>query len=245
MCLLITCDTGGWRTPASLSCVMPKDNSPAADTIVTSLTPGEPDRHAYLAARTIARLSGGFLLVNPWRGDFVDVGRSSRHRGLFPPSIRKLDESTRQTILEEIYHPFRRQVRRRLSDMLLQHPYVVHISVRTFEPRTDAGQWRRGDVGLAYDPAREDEVDWCLDLIDEMWEATPELKIRRNYPRRGTQDSLTRTMRRHFEELNYLGIELMLNRAWASRGVSLRDEALIALAEAIGTVSNVDVQQAA
>lgn len=244
MCLLITCDTGGWRVPASLAAALAPASLPSGNA-ADPLGSGEQDRHAYLAARTIAHLSGGDLLANPWRSDLVDVGRSTRHRQLFPPAVRRLAPGTRRSILDEVYHPFRRRVRRRLSEMLLQHPYVVHLSVRTFESRTDAGDWRRGDVGLAYDPARGDELDWCLDLIDEMWEATPELKIRRNYPRRGTQDSLTRTMRRHFDALNYLGIELMLNRAWASRGVSLRDEALIALADAIGAVTSVDVNQAA
>lgn len=92
-------------------------------------------------------------------------------------------------------------------------------------------------MGLLYDPGRQDEVDLCLDWIDEMYDEAPNLKVRRNYPGRGTNDSLTRTMRSEFEPMPYLGIEVWVNQAWASRPSLRRDEAIDGVAWALHNIT--------
>lgn len=230
MSLLVTCDNGGWKTP-------PRLRHRVAGLPTTSSAGQGVDREAYLAARKFAHFSGGELVANEFRSDLIDVGRSLHHQGLFPAAVREMPAATKSAIVDDIYHPYRRRVERRVSDLLKSWSYVVHLSVRTFDAKTTAGQWRRGDVGLLYDPSRADEVDWCLDLIDELYDVLPNLKVRRNHPRRGTQDSLTKAMRSAFSSEVYLGIEITLNRAWVSRPVLRRESVLDEIGRAIGSLT--------
>ena len=93
--------------------------------------------------------------------------------------------------------------------------------------------------------ALEDEVDFCLDWIDDLYEIAPMLRVRRNYPRRGTQDSITRAMRTEFSNQPYVGIELALNRAWASRPLKIRDEAIDGLSDSLLEIFRVPSVEAA
>ncbi|MEM8913911.1 MAG: N-formylglutamate amidohydrolase [Planctomycetota bacterium] len=230
MSLLVTCDSGGWKTPQRV-------RQRADDAGVSQLPCATGDRAALLAAAAVARIGGGKIIANEFRSELIDVGRSIGNRELHGPVVRSWPAGLKKIILEDVYQPYRRLVQSEIDAAIQRHGYVIHLAVRTYPQRTPSGHWHRGDVGLAYDPGRVDEVDWCLDLIDELWEVTPELKVRRNYPRRGTHDGITRWMRRHFVERPYVGVELMLNRAWLCRTGRLRDRALAGLAGAIGRIT--------
>ncbi|EMI41027.1 N-formylglutamate amidohydrolase [Rhodopirellula sp. SWK7] len=290
MSLLITCDTGGWKTPSRLrsrlegteleSADTMRDRSVIAGTLHTEPMPhagtqARPDNQAHpdvaalldtqtqldthakssnqaqtglmlrtgidresnLAARRLAYRSGAMLVCNEYRGDLIDVGHSLHHRELYPAAVRALPQSTRDAIVEEIYVPYRNQVERAILHLLTGWSYVVHLSVRTYDAKTSQGKWRRGDVGLLYDPSHPDEVDWCLDLIEELYAISPDLKVRRNHPGRGTNDSLTKAMRGLFSQEVYLGIELVLNRAWMARPVIRRELVLDKIGDAIGSLT--------
>ncbi|MCC9640828.1 N-formylglutamate amidohydrolase [Rhodopirellula sp. JC740] len=255
MALLVTCDTGGDRIPETLR--EPLAHTPFfSDVLHPPQPPAQParrdrleiprlDREAGFAARAIAEAVDCDLIANPYRADLVDVGRSIHHRNLFRPEVRCLPTATRKAILAAVRTPYRDAIRRRLSDLLLRFPYVVHLSIRTFAARTKSGGWQRGDVGLLYDPSRGDELDWCLDLSDELYFAMPDLKVRRNHPGRGTNDSLTKAMRKHFSDVHYLGIEVVLNRAWVARPVRKRREVLRTIGNAIREVTPEATPQAA
>lgn len=247
MSLLITCDTGGWKTPTRLRDRL-IDSSVGTQTIPMisdRLHRRGVDREANLAARKLAYYSGGDLIANDFRSDLVDVGRSPHHRGLFSPVVRGLPPETRQTIMEEIYIPYRNRVHLGITRLLRSWSYVVHLSVRTFDAKTNGGDWRRGDVGLLYDPSRPDEVDWSLDLMDELYDAVPNLKVRRNHPHRGTNDSLAKSMRAKFSPEVYLGIEITLNRAWVARPVVRRESVLDRIGRAIGTLTAEPIERVA
>lgn len=261
MSLIITCDTGGWKTPTRLRDRLGEfdhlanepEPTPNCDTEPRAAVPFVPnrlsrqgvDRDANLAARKLAHHSGGVLISNEFRSDLIDVGRSLHHRDLFPPHIRALPAATRQTIIEEIHLPYRNRVQQQITAMLASWSYVVHLSVRTYDAKTNGGDWRRGDVGLLYDPSRPDEVDWCLDLIEELYESLPVLKVRRNHPRRGTNDSLTKSMRSLFPADVYLGIEMTLNRSWVARPVVRREKVLDRMGLAIGNLTAEPIRRAA
>ncbi|MEM6363128.1 MAG: N-formylglutamate amidohydrolase [Planctomycetota bacterium] len=231
MSLLITCDGGGWKTPSRVRSRLESEGVSLPHAHIAG------DRSALLAAMAIARITGGTLVANEHRPDLIDVGRTLGRGRLFGPEIACRPKTDRQLIVEEIYQPYRRKVREQIMISMARSAYVVHLSIRSFDAKEADGRWRRGDVGLGYDPAVQDEVDWCLDLIDELWVSTAELKVRRNFPRRGSHDTLTRAMRREFAGQPYLGIEVMLNRAWLCRTGIRRDRALAGLAEAIAVVT--------
>ena len=71
---------------------------------------------------------------------------------------------------------------------------------------------RNADVGILYDPDREAECRIADALIREIKARAPELRIRRNYPSRGTSDGLTTALRQKFGEA-YAGIEIEMNQA--------------------------------
>ena len=237
MSLLITCDSGGWKTPSRLNDRLSKELAFDAMTQI--------DREANLAARKLAIHSGSDLIANEYRADLIDVGLSLHHRSLFSDSTRQLPDDTKRLIVDEVYTPYRNRVRSKITQMLQSWSYVVHLSVRTFAAKTANGDWRRGDLGFLYDPSRPDEVDWCLDAIDELYDAIPNLKVRRNHPHRGTNDSLTKSMRAEFSSDVYLGIQIDLNRAWVARPVARRDRVLDQIGQAIGNLSAEPLSRAA
>lgn len=239
MGVLISCEVGGTEVPAPLIVSGDgewRDVDPANRGISKSanLT---CDGAARYAAERMSRGLGASLVTNDYSSDLIDVTRSLHHRELFPKLTRSLPASDRQWLIDTVYVPYREQVRRSVASLLLRHSAVIHLSVRTFEP-TSNGRVCRADVGLLYDPSHDDEVDLCLDWMDQMYDQAPMLRVRRNYPRRGTTDSLTRSMRSQFAAQRYIGIEVLLNRAWAKRSVLMRDQAIDGMSRSLKTITD-------
>ena len=88
---------------------------------------------------------------------------------------------------------------------------MIHISSHSFTHRLH-GQYRKANVGLLYDPARETEAQLCYRWKAELQHLAPRLIIRRNYPYRGISDGLVTYFRRRFPVTNYSGIELEINQ---------------------------------
>ncbi len=230
MSILISCEVGGDEVPAAL--IAPpdgglrstkRDSKKRLPGELPTTIPGD-DSAAYVAERLAAGFDAA-LVLNRYSPELIDVSRSLHHRELFPKMTRRWNAEDRQRLIDEIHVPYRDQIRRAIAGGLLRSSYVIHLSVRTFESLS-RGKNRRADVGLLYDPSNVDEVDLCLDWIDELYEEAEMLRVRRNYPRRGTTDSITKAMRTEFAGTHYLGIEVLLNRAWSGRAVALRDEAI-------------------
>ncbi|TWT48115.1 N-formylglutamate amidohydrolase [Rubripirellula amarantea] len=249
MCLLITCEGGGNAVPASLQQGLRATSQSGKRTRRPSMPADlQGDSAARWAAERLSKQLGAPLIANEFSPHLVDVRRSLHHRSLFSTPCRQWSVEDRDVLLTEIYHPYREMVERKIDSMLNRYTYMVHLSIRSFAFRGPKGKPRRTDVGLLYDPSRNDEVDLCLDWIDEMYDQAPMLKVRRNYPGRGINDSLTKSMRGIFNSRPYLGIDVWLNRAWSSRHVQLRDEALDGLASSLRSLvleSNVESDSAA
>lgn len=228
MAILISCETAGISLPEQLLGVGIETDSRA------------PNRHsgpsidndAGEIADRLASLLAVPCVQNPYRHDLIDVTRSLRHRQLYGPLTSDWNAEQRQRLIETAYQPYRERVQAAIETILQQYNFVIHLSVRTFALR-EGSKLRRTDIGLLYDPGRIDELNLCLDWIDELYDAYPNLLVRRNYPRRGTVDSLTKAMRGQFPAEQYLGIDVWMNRAWASRKVRLRDEAIEQFAGAL------------
>lgn len=242
---LISCETGGRRVPAHWSSLTAKaGESDNTHSLVFSPRTVTSDSSGRYAARRLAENLNAPIIENEYSLDCVDVTRSVRHRQLFGGVARELDAVQRARLLDQIYFPYRERVRSAIKSGLRQSPILIHLSVRTFAA-SSKGHMRRTDVGLLYDPSQQDEVDFCLDWIDDLYEIAPMLRVRRNYPRRGTQDSLTRAMRAEFFNQPYVGIELALNRAWASRPLKIRDEAIDGLSDSLLEIFRLPTAEAA
>lgn len=198
---------------------------------------------AYVAQRLASKLQVP-LLLNRYSPDLIDVTHSLHHRSLFPPQTRAWSTEQRQQLIDTIYAPYWLSVRQAIQTGLDCSGYLIHLSISTFDIQKKK-KIQRADAGLLYDPAREHEVDFCLDLIDELYEEVPMLRVRRNYPGRGTTDRLTKTMRMEFADKNYFGIELMLNRAWVGRPLPIRDEVIDGIAWTLQLVTELEQSEAA
>lgn len=190
------------------------------------------DAAGLYAARRIARRLDVTPIENTYSQTLVDVTRSTRHRELFSPIARGWSDADKLWLVDNIHTPYRNLVQDRIESMLRSAPYVLHLSVRSFDLRSN-GKLRRADAGLLYDPANENEVDFSVDWVEDMYWELPMLRVRRNYPGRGTNDSLTKAMRTFFEGRPYIGVELRLNRAWVGRPLAVRDEVLDGIADSL------------
>ena len=140
----------------------------------------------------------------------VELNRSLHHRQLFSGFTRQLPKPSKNAILEEFYFPYREEVEQQIFHRIRAGETVLHLSVHSFTPVLD-GQERKTDIGLLFAPTRRKEKEFCLGFKNAIFEQDPGLRLRFNYPYRGTADGFTTFLRKKFHS-NYLGIELEVNQ---------------------------------
>ena len=87
---------------------------------------------------------------------------------------------------------------------------IVHLGIHSFTPVLN-GKVRNTDIGILYDPTRPRERAYAQVIKDEIKRLYPAMKVRFNYPYKGTSDGLTTTLRKKFGE-RYVGIEIEINQ---------------------------------
>jgi predicted N-formylglutamate amidohydrolase len=141
----------------------------------------------------------------------VELNRSRHHENLFSIVTRNIPEVEKAAILARHYEPYRAQVEAAIRSFTEQNHSVLHISVHSFTPELN-GEIRNADIGLLYDPKRKTEKDFCARWKENLLQEDPALKVRFNYPYRGTADGFTTYLRKHFPDEKYAGIELEVNQ---------------------------------
>lgn len=246
MSVLLSCDAGGEQMPAVLEAALQ-----AAGVSLPGDTGWEVDRAAMWATRMIAGASGQPAVINPFRGDLIDVRRGPGRRGWLAPPLRSAITANEQgdaiteAIVAGVQQPYRARLGRAVSQAIATFGTVTHLSIRTHDARTSRGDWVRGDVGIAYDTGRPVEAEVALDLVDALAHDAAHLKVRRNYPLRGTAAGTTRWLRRQHRADQYVGLELTLNRAWAGRSIARRETTLVAIGRAVAAIAELPVAMVA
>ncbi|MFC5270118.1 N-formylglutamate amidohydrolase [Adhaeribacter terreus] len=143
----------------------------------------------------------------------VELNRSLHHPNLFSDITRQTAEVEREAILEAHYHPYRQQVEKTIQTFIAQNHSVLHLSVHSFTPQLN-GEIRNADIGLLYDPQRKTEKEFSALWKQEFEKLDPDLKVRFNYPYRGTADGFTTYLRKLFPDEQYGGIELEVNQKY-------------------------------
>lgn len=173
------------------------------------------DPGALELARTVVRETGAPLVATTVSRLVVETNRSEGHRQLFSEFTRTLAPAEKQRLLKTHYHPHRGAVEAVVRSALRTHARVVHVGVHTFTPVLN-GRKRTADVGLLFDPTRTLEAEFCEVWLHALhWEA-PLLRVKKNYPYKGTSDGLTTTLRGKFPAARYLGIELEVSQSVAT-----------------------------
>ncbi|MBR4784246.1 MAG: N-formylglutamate amidohydrolase [Fibrobacter sp.] len=87
---------------------------------------------------------------------------------------------------------------------------IVHLGIHSFTPVLN-GNVRNTDIGILYDPSRPLERTYANVIKDEIKRLYPHMKVRFNYPYKGSSDGLTTALRKKFGP-RYVGIEIEINQ---------------------------------
>lgn len=199
MNLLVTCEHGGNEVPREYRGLFR-----GAERALESHRGWDPG--ALELAERIAEELGVPLVAATVSRLVVDLNRSLSNRAVLSEWTRRLDGAGRTRLMARYYGPHREAVER-LVRRLGRRGRAVHIAVHSFTPVL-RGARRDADIGLLYDPTRGPERELC-----GAWRAAlGGLRVRMNYPYRGTSDGLTSALRRRHGVRRYAGIELEVNQ---------------------------------
>lgn len=165
------------------------------------------DPHAIELATELAKRLNCKLLQGSVSRLLVELNRSLGHPKLFSEFTQALSEPERLELLNAYYFPYRKAVENEIRSRIRKRRSVLHLSIHTFTPILD-GKARIADVGLLFDPAREQEALLMRTWRREISKRVPELRTRRNYPYHGRSDGLTTDLRGKFADPDYRGIEI-------------------------------------
>lgn len=202
--LLLTCEHAGNEVPARWRPLFR-----GADALLRSHRGWDPG--ALGLARALARATGAPLIATRRTRLLADPNRSEGHPRLFSERTRDLPPEERERLLASVWRPHRDAVAARVAALRAEGATILHVGVHSFTPVLD-GVRRTADVGLLYDPARGAEAETAARWQAALAAIEPALRVRRNYPYRGTSDGLTTTLRRRWAD-GYLGIELEVGQA--------------------------------
>lgn len=87
---------------------------------------------------------------------------------------------------------------------------IVHLGIHSFTPALN-GKVRNADIGILYDPTRPQERAYANVIRGEIKRLYPHMKVRFNYPYKGSSDGLTTSLRKKFGP-RYVGIEIEINQ---------------------------------
>jgi predicted N-formylglutamate amidohydrolase len=226
--LLLTCEHAGNRIPREYARLFR-----GAGRVLASHRGWDPG--ALDVARALARRLEAPLLAVTWSRLLVEANRAPTNPRIWSTFTAGLPRRERERILERYWRPHRRRVEQCVGEAVREGRRVVHVAVHSFTPEFD-GDVRRADVGLLYDPGRAWETSLC-----RRWQAAvrgidPALRVRRNYPYRGTADGLTTWLRRRFPARSYAGTEVELNQALlrTHRRAAVVDALAMSLEELLG-----------
>lgn len=136
----------------------------------------------------------------------IEPNRSLHHRHLFSAFSLQLPREEKLGLISKHYQPYRKEVEAFINKNL--EKTVFHISVHTFTPVLGNEQ-RKSEIGLLFDPKRASEKSMAEAWKQELKRVNPSLKVRFNYPYRGSADGFTTYLRKCFPA-KYMGFELEL-----------------------------------
>lgn len=141
----------------------------------------------------------------------VEANRSIGNKELFSEFTENLDRSQKDKIIADHYNPYREAVTKAVLDAIEADKRVIHLSIHSFTPVFE-GEERNADVGLLFDSGRGFEKKFCLLLKNDLIKNNKGLKVKLNYPYKGTDDGFTTELRKKTGTASYAGIEIEVNQ---------------------------------
>jgi len=202
--ILITCEHGGNRVPPMYQYLfqgweMLLDSHRGYDAGALEL------------ATRMARRFGAPLICATTSRLLIDLNRSPGHPALYSEVTRRAPLALRSQLFEEQYLPYRNRVEDWATTTVASGCRAIHISCHSFTPQLN-GQTRNTDLGLLYDPSRQEEQRLCRQWQIAMKQGHAQFTTRRNYPYVGKSDCLAAYLRRRLPDTSYVGLELEINQ---------------------------------
>ncbi|WP_210488958.1 N-formylglutamate amidohydrolase [Rufibacter aurantiacus] len=141
----------------------------------------------------------------------VELNRSLHHPKLFSEFMLPLSTAEAEKVVADYYQPYRQRVEEQIASWVREDFSVIHVSVHSFTPELN-GKERKADIGLLYDPKREKEQLFAARWRQQMQMVNTEIKIRYNYPYKGTADGFITHLRKDYTDTQYAGLELEVNQ---------------------------------
>ena len=137
---------------------------------------------------------------------FVDLNRTITNKSAFSDFLRNNESAKTQATA--YWNEYRTAIEKFVKANAKKE--IVHLGIHSFTPELN-GKVRNTDIGILYDSARPQERAYALVIKDEIKRLYPAMKVRFNYPYKGTSDGLTTTLRKKFGP-RYVGIEIEINQ---------------------------------
>lgn len=137
---------------------------------------------------------------------FVDLNRTITNKSAFSDFLR--DNEKAQAQATAYWTEYRDNVEKFIASN--KGAPIVHLGIHSFTPELN-GKVRNADIGILYDPSRPQECELAQVIKAEIKRLYPAMKVRFNYPYKGTSDGLTTTLRKKFGS-HYVGIEIEINQ---------------------------------
>ena len=201
--LLLTCEHAGNRIPRAYATLFR-----GADPLLATHRGWDPG--AYVLARFLAKRLRRPLHAVTWSRLFVEANRAAHNPRIWSRFTRVLPKAERAAILARYWWPHRAKVEAAVVNAA-RNARVVHVAVHSFTPELD-GDVRNADVGFLYDSRRARETSLCRRWGEILTRVAPDLRVRYNYPYRGSADGLGTWLRKRHPAARYLGIEIEINQ---------------------------------
>ena len=204
--LIFTCEHGGNNVPKEYKLLFSKKQR-----ILDTHRGYDPG--ALILAKALSKAFHAPLFYSTTTRLLVDLNRSITNKSLYSEITKNLSEADGDKLLNAYYYPYRSQVESFIKEQIDNKQAVLHLSIHTFTPLLGTIE-RKTDIGLLYDPKRQEEKTFCQQWRKEMSDDETTYRIRMNYPYKGNSDGLTTHLRSMYSENKYLGIELEVNQKY-------------------------------
>ncbi|MBR2271538.1 MAG: N-formylglutamate amidohydrolase [Fibrobacter sp.] len=203
MKLMLTCEHASNRLPAAFKKAVPESvlNTHRAYDIGA----------AQIFRKLVKFAKPEFYCEGKYSRLFVDLNRTITNKSAFSEYYEQLNKATASKVKAQAtayWSEYRAAIEKFVKANAKNE--IVHLGIHSFTPELN-GKVRNTDIGILYDPSRPKECELAKVIKAEIKRLHPEMKVRFNYPYKGTSDGLTTTLRKKIGP-RYAGLEIEINQ---------------------------------
>ena len=211
MKLMLTCEHASNRLPAAFKKFVPVD---------VQQTHRAYDIGALKVFRKLVKFAKPeFSCEGKFSRLFVDLNRTITNKSAFSDYLR--DNENAKAAATAYWKEYRENVEKFVAKNIgaskkgaknngKEGADIVHLGIHSFTPALN-GKVRNADIGILYDPKRPQERAYANVIRGEIKRLYPHMKVRFNYPYKGSSDGLTTSLRKKYGP-RYVGIEIEINQ---------------------------------